>query len=141
MDLSLFIFLFGRLCANVGSEGEAHEAEEAAPVLKPNPMSSHSACSSREFCMTCAAPRDKGRIGCCCPHGGAGSVVGEGWGGCYEEVGGNGWRVGVRLWGKGRRVDTLRPLCACVGESHHPAPLPPSDSDLFVGFILKTPSL
>lgn len=40
-----------------------------APILQINPMSSHSACSSREFCMTCAAPRDKGRMGFCCPDG------------------------------------------------------------------------
>lgn len=49
-----------------------------APILKPNPMRSHSACSSREFCMTCAAPRDKGRIGRCCPHGEAAGVGVEG---------------------------------------------------------------
>lgn len=50
-----------------------------APILKPNPMSSHSACSSREFCMTCAAPRDKGRMGFCCPDGGAvGGLLQEG---------------------------------------------------------------
>lgn len=109
-----------------------------APIWKPNPMSSHSACSSREFCMTCAAPRDKGRMGCCCPDGEAGGV---GLVGGYKKVGGNGWRVRVWLWGKGRRRDILRPLCACVGESHHPPTLPPSDTDLFVGFILKTPAL
>lgn len=69
-----------------------------APILNPNPMSSHSACSSREFCMTYAAPRDKGWTGCCCPHGEVGEVgvyvcacvVGG-----YKEVGGYGWRIGV----------------------------------------------
>lgn len=45
-------------------------------------------------------------------------------GGCYKKVGGNGWRVRVWLWGNGRRGDILRPLCACVGESHHPATSP-----------------
>lgn len=45
-----------------------------ARILKPNPMSSHSACSSREFCMTYAAPRDKGWPGCCCPHREAGEM-------------------------------------------------------------------
>lgn len=93
--------------------------------------------------MTCAAPRDKERMGCRCPHGeaGAGWEGRGGGGGEYKEVGGSGWRVRVWLWGNGRRGDILRPLCACVGESHHPAPLPPSDTDLFVGFILKTPAL
>lgn len=73
----------------------------------------------------------------------------DGWGaavlmerrGGYKVVGGNGWGVGIWLWGKGRSGDILKPLCACVGESHHPPPLPPSDTDLFVGFILKTPAL
>ena len=52
---------------------------------------------------------------------GGGGGCGEG---CYKKVGGNGWRVRVWLWGKGRRGDILRPLCACVGESHHPATSP-----------------
>lgn len=63
-------------------------------------------------------------------------------GGGYKKVGGNGWRVRVWLWREmGGEGDILRPLCACVGDSHHPPPLPPSDTDLFVGFILKTLAL
>lgn len=61
-----------------------------APILKPNPMSSHSACSSREFCMTCAAPRDKGRDGVSSWRGGW-----RGWGGVLQ----GGGRDRVESWG------------------------------------------
>lgn len=47
-------------------------------------------------------------------------------------MGGELWRgmfVGLRV--RGRKG----------GGSHHPQPVPPSDTDLFVAFILKTPAL
>lgn len=78
MDLILFIFLSSPVFAQMMSAKERRMRQRKphrrsrrhpAPILKPNPMSSHSACSSREFCMTYAAPRDKGGMGCCCPHG------------------------------------------------------------------------
>lgn len=109
-------------------EKKAHGAEEATQptrISKPNPMSSHSACTSREFCMTCAATRDKGRMGCWCPPGRVGEMSGC-WG-CYKEVGGSGWRG-----------DILRPLYACDGGGWG-LTLPPLD--LFVGSILKSPGL
>lgn len=59
------------------------------------------------------------------------------WGCCYKEVG----ELEFVLWGKGWRGDILNPLCACVGEPQHPAPLPPSETDLFVVFILNTLAL
>jgi len=71
-------------------------SEAPAPVLKPNPMSSHSACSSREFCMTCAAPSDKGRMGCGCPHGEAGAGGGRWGGGGVRVLQGGGGGMGVR---------------------------------------------
>lgn len=78
----------------------------------------HTACSSREFCMTCAAPRDKGRMGCCCPHGEAGGVGGKSvcvWGGCYKTVGGNRWSARLRLWRKGRSGDVLKASVSVCG--------------------------
>lgn len=83
-----------------------------APILRPNPMSSHSACSSREFCMTCAAPRDKGRMGCWCPHGEAGGVGGL-QGGGRERV--ESWGL---VLGKGaERAHTKASICMCGGIS------------------------
>lgn len=92
-------------------QGKPHRLflRSRAPILKPNPMSSHSACSSREFCMTCAAPRDKGRMGCCCPHGEAGGLQGGGreWVGSWDMVVGKGAE-----WGH-----TKASVCMCGGVS------------------------
>lgn len=65
-------------------------------------MSSHSACSSREFCMTCAAPKNKGRMRC--PDGEAVEWVNRK-GGVTQEG------------GVGRRGHTEAPVCMCGGVS------------------------
>lgn len=84
-----------------------------APILKPNPMSSHSACSSREFCMTCAAPRDKGRMEC--PDGGEAGEAGR----RLQEGGRERVEIqGLAVKGNGRRRGhTAVPVCMWGGFS------------------------
>lgn len=66
--------------------------------------------------MTCAAPSDKGRMGCCCPHEEAGGVGGKGEEG-FLQGGGREW---VESWamvvGKGaERGHTKASVCMCGG--------------------------
>lgn len=63
--------------------------------------------------MTCAAPKDKGRMRS--PDGEAAEWVNRK-GGCLKKVGGFGYGCG----GNGQRGNILGPLSACEGESHHP---------------------
>lgn len=96
MDSSIFIFLFSPVFVQKKRHmrrRKPHRPFSEAPCL--NPMSSHSACSSREFCMTCTAPRDKGWMGCCCPH----REVGVDCAVCVCGLRGGGWsQWGRREW-------------------------------------------